>query len=185
MQRAAGGSAEPGMSRRYRMRQKLVARGDDYYIENALGQRVYFIDNKSFRVWEHLAFKDMQGNELIALQERVLPIKDIYGIYRHGEVLATVKKTLIAPQCQRFDIHIAGGENLEAQGKILEYEYEIREGSRKVADVSKQWFRGGDSYGVDIVPGIDEILLLACTVVIDMMAEGTERVHTHIQPPGG
>jgi uncharacterized protein YxjI len=83
----------PGAGGRYRMRQKLLAFGDDYYIENALGQRVYFVDGKAFRLREHLAFKDMQGNELAAIQERVLPTKDTYSVYRHGQALATLKKS--------------------------------------------------------------------------------------------
>lgn len=158
---------------RYLMRQKLLAFGNDYYIENAMGQRVYFVDGKAFRLREHLAFKDMHGNELVAIQERVLPIKDTYSIYRRGQVLATVKKALIAPFRQRFDIHVAGGDTLEAQGNILEHEYEIHDGQSRVAEVSKKWFRVADTYGVDIAPDADEILLLACTAIIDMMtAEG-------------
>ncbi len=165
----------PGAGRggRYLMRQKLLALGDDYYIENALGQRVYFVDGKAFRLREHLTFKDLYGNELVSIQERVLPIKDTYSIYRQGQVLATVKKALIAPFRQRFDIHVAGGDTLEAQGNILEHEYEIHDGRNQVAEISKKWFRVADTYGVDIAPGADDILILACTAVIDMMtAEG-------------
>lgn len=170
-QRRTGEPVEPGGGGRYRMRQKLVACGDDYWIENAQGQRVYFVDGKAFRLREHLAFQDMQGNELAAIQERVLPIKDTYSIYRHGQVFATVKKALIEPLRQRFDIHVAGGENLEAQGNILDHEYEIHNGHRRVAEVSKKWFRVADAYGVDIASGVDDVLILACTVVIDMMTD--------------
>jgi uncharacterized protein YxjI len=158
-------------SHRYRMRQKLVAFGDDYWIENGLGQRAYFVDGKAFRLREHLAFKDMQGNELAAIQEKVMHIKDTYSIYRHGNVLATVKKALITPLRQRFDIHVAGAQNMEAQGNILDHEYEIHEGRNKVAEVSKKWFRVADTYGVDIAPGADDVLILAITVVIDMMTD--------------
>ncbi len=156
---------------RYRMRQKLVAFGDDYWIENALGQRVFFVDGKAFRLREHLGFKDMQGNELAAIQEKVMRIKDTYSIYRKGNVLATVKKALITPLRQRFDVHVAGGENMEVEGNILDHEYEIHEGRNKRAEVSKKWFRVADTYGVDIVPGADDILILAITVVIDMMVD--------------
>jgi len=38
------------------MRQKLVSFGDDYWIENAQGSRVFFVDGKAFRVREHLGF---------------------------------------------------------------------------------------------------------------------------------
>jgi uncharacterized protein YxjI len=57
--------------------------------------------------------------------------------------------------------------NMEAQGTIVDHEYEIHEGRRKVAQGSKKWFRVANSYGVDIVPGADDILVLAMTVVID------------------
>jgi uncharacterized protein YxjI len=166
---------EPGQrgegSHRYRMRQKLVSFGDDYWIENALGQRVFFVDGKAFRLREHLGFKDMQGNELAAIQEKVMRIKDTYSIYRKGNVLATVKEALITPLRQRFDVHVAGGENMEVEGNILDHEYEIHEGRHKRAEVSKKWFRVADTYGVDIVPGADDILILAITVVIDMMID--------------
>jgi uncharacterized protein YxjI len=158
-------------SHRYRMRQKLVSFGDDYWIENALGQRVFFVDGKAFRLREHLGFKDMQGNELAAIQEKVMHIKDTYSIYRSGNVLATVKKALITPLRQRFDVHVAGAENMEVQGNILDHEYEIHEGRKRVGEVSKKWFRVADTYGVDIVPGADDILILAITVVIDMMVD--------------
>jgi uncharacterized protein YxjI len=160
-----------GASERYRMQQKLVSFGDDYWIENALGQRVFFVDGKAFRLREHLGFQDIQGNELAAIQEKVMHIKDTYSIYRNGNVLATVKKSLITPLRQRFDVHVAGGENMEVEGNILDHEYEINEGHKRMAEVSKKWFRVADTYGVDIVPGSDDILILAVTVVIDMMID--------------
>ncbi|HEV2662007.1 MAG TPA: LURP-one-related family protein [Ktedonobacteraceae bacterium] len=95
------------------------------------------------------------------------------SIYRKENVLATVKKALIMPIHQRFDVHVAGGEHMEVQGNIVDHEYEIYEGRNKRAVVSKKWFRVADTYGVDIVPGADDIFIFAITVVIDMMvAEG-------------
>jgi uncharacterized protein YxjI len=156
---------------RYRMRQKLVSFGDDYWIENALGQRVFFVDGKAFRLREHLGFKDMHGTELLAIQEKVMHIKDTYSLYRKGTVFATIKKTLITPLHQRFDVHVAGAENIEVEGNIVDHEYEIYEGRKFMAEVSKKWFHVVDTYGVDIVHGANDILILAITVVIDMMID--------------
>ena len=164
-----GAQAEGGG--RYRMRQKLVSFGDDYWIENAHGQRVYFVDGKAFRLREHLAFKDLRGNELAAIQEKVMHIKDTYSIYRKGNVFATVKKTLVTPLRQRFDVHVAGAENMEVEGNILNHEYEIHEGRKLMAEVSKKWFHEADTYGVDVVPGANDILILAITVIVDMMID--------------
>jgi uncharacterized protein YxjI len=105
-------------SHRYRMLQKLVAFGNNYWIENALGSRAFFVDGKAFSLREHLGFQDTKGNELAAIQEKVMHIKYVYSIYRKGNVLTTVKKTLITPLRQRFDVHVAGDENMEAEGNI-------------------------------------------------------------------
>ena len=156
---------------RYRMRQKLVSSGDDYWIENVLGQRVFFVDGKAFRLREHLGFKDIQGNELLAIQEKVMHIKNTYSLYRKGNVFATVKKALITPLHQRFDVHVAGAENMEVEGNIVDYEYEIHEGHKLMARVSKKWFNVADTFGVDIVQGANDILILAITVIIDIMID--------------
>ena len=55
------------------------------------------------------------------------------------------------------------------QGNVLDHEYEIEEDGRKVAEVSKNWFRVRDTYGVEIDPGQNDILVLAVAVAIDAM----------------
>jgi uncharacterized protein YxjI len=59
--------ARGGGGGHYRMRQKLVSFGDDDWIENALGSRVYFVDGKAYHLREHLGIQDMKGNELAAI----------------------------------------------------------------------------------------------------------------------
>jgi len=44
-----------------------------------------------------------------------------------------------------------------------------------VAEVSKRWFSWSDTYGVDISDGEDDVLLLASTVVIDMVCHGDDK----------
>ena len=59
--------------------------------------------------------------------------------------------------------------DLEVQGNIVDREYEIEAERRKVAEVSKKWFRVRDSHGVEIDPDRD-VPLLAVTVEVDPMA---------------
>ena len=56
------------------------------------------------------------------------------------------------------------------QTAILDHEYSIGEGRDKVAKISKKWFRIRDSYGVEIEPDQDTIIILTVTVCIDQMA---------------
>ena len=61
---------------RFVMRERLLAIGDDSYIENAAGLRAYWVDGKALRVRETLIFKDLQGNEIYKIQERKARIRD-------------------------------------------------------------------------------------------------------------
>jgi uncharacterized protein YxjI len=87
-----------------------------------------------------------------------------------GKTVAMVKKALISPLRDRWVVKIRDGEDLKVQGNILDHEYTIGEGRRKVAEVSKKWFRLTDTYGVEVAPDQEDVLILAVTVAIDMMA---------------
>ena len=155
----------------YRVRQKLVAIGDDFWIENDRGERVYKVDGKALRLRKTLVFEDAAGNELCKIQERMLRIKDSMEIEGpDGRRLAMVKKALIAPLRDRWAVSVADGPDLDVQGNLLDYEYTIGEGRDKIAEVSKKWFRVADTYGVEIEPGQNDVLILAVAVALDLMA---------------
>lgn len=156
---------------RYQMRQKMVSIGQDFWIENDQGQKVFKVDGKALRVRDTLKFEDASGNELCKIQERMLRVKDSMEIEGPGgERLAMVKKALITPLRDRWVVKIGDGPDLDVQGSILDHEYRIGEGRDKIAEISKKWFRIRDTYGVQIDPGQNDVLILAVTVAIDMMA---------------
>jgi len=160
-----------GGGTRYQMRQKMAAIGDDFWIENDQGQKVFKVDGKALRVRKTLVFEDAHGGELAKIQERMLRVKDSMEIEgSHGEQLAMVKKALVTPVRERWVVKIKGGPDLEVKGNILDHEYTIGEGRDKVAEVSKKWFRLRDSYGVAIDPGQEDVIILAVAVCIDEMA---------------
>ncbi len=159
------------MSTRYKIRQKLVSIGDDFWIENQDGKRVFKVDGKVFRIRKTLVFEDLNGNLLCKIKERLLTIKDTMEIEgADGKDIAVVKKALIAPLRDRWDVKVKDGEDLVVQGNILDHEYAVKQGRKKVAEVSKKWFRLTDTYGVEIDAGQNDILILAVAVAIDMMA---------------
>jgi uncharacterized protein YxjI len=160
-----------GGANRYQMVQNIVTIGDDFWIENARGEKVYKVDGKALRVRQTLLFEDRAGRELCKIQERMLRVKDSMEIEdANGRPVAMVKKALITPIRERWTVNLRGGPDLEIQGNILDHEYRIEHGRDRVAEVSKKWFRLRDSYGVEIDPGQDDILILAATVAVDMMA---------------
>jgi len=159
------------MSTRYKIRQKMFSIGDDFWIENQEGRRVFKVDGKALRLRKTLIFEDMNGNKLCQIQERWLPIRETMAIDGpDGEQIAVVKKALIAPLRDRWSVNVKNGPDLTVQGNILDHEYTIKEGRNKIAEVSKRWLSLTDTYGVEIDPGQNDILILAVAIAIDMMA---------------
>ena len=149
----------------------MIAIGDDFWIENQQGDRVFKVDGKALRIRNTLVFEDMEGRELCKIQERMLRIKDTMEIENpNGERVALVQKALIAPLRDRWVVKIGDAPDLDVQGNILDHAYTIQAGRNKIAEVSKRWFRLADVYGVEIEPGQNDVLILAVTVAIDMMA---------------
>jgi uncharacterized protein YxjI len=155
---------------RYQMRQKLASFGDDFWIENDRGARVFKVNGKMMRVRGTLDFEDTGGTVKAQIQERMLRVKDSMAIEDgHGHKAAEVKRALITPIRERWVVKFADGPDLEVQGDLLAHEYRIGDGKQKVAKVSKKWFRIRDSYGVQIEPGQNDAVILAVTVAIDAM----------------
>lgn len=158
------------MSNRYKIRQKLISIGDDFWIENAKGQKVFKVDGKALRLRKTLEFEDVNGRKLAQIKERILAIKDTMVIEdANGRDIATVKKALISPLRDKWNVNVKGGKDLTVQGNILDLEYDIKQGRRKVAEVSKKWFTITDTYGVEIAEGQNDILILAIAIAVDMM----------------
>jgi uncharacterized protein YxjI len=154
---------------RYRMQEKLIAIGDDFWIENEAGQRAFKVNGKAIRVRDTLVLETPNGEELVSIQAKMLNVRDTMNIERGGRKVASVKKALVSPLRDRFSIDVEDGDDMEAKGNIVDHEYKIERKGDQVAEVSRRWFRVRDSYGVEIAPGQDDALMLAITVCIDQM----------------
>jgi uncharacterized protein YxjI len=157
---------------KYRMREKVFAIGDDFWIENDEGERAFKVDGKALRIRQTFVLEDPSGAELFSIQEKKLSVRDKMEIERDGHTVATVKKALVSPLRDRFSIDVEGGEDLEAHGNVVDHEYKIERGGDQVAEVSKRWFRARETYGIEIAPGQDDALILAVTVCVDQMRRG-------------
>ena len=154
----------------YQMREKMFSIGDDYWIENSRGERVFKVDGKALRIRETLILEDPDGDELCKIQEKKMRVRDTMEIERGDDVVATVKKAMISPLRQRYSVDVRGGDDLDVHGNIVDHEYTVERGGDKVAEVSKRWLRMRDTYAIEIAPGEDDALILACTVCIDQMS---------------
>ena len=152
---------------RYIMRERILSWGDDFTIKDADGRNAYYVDGKVFSFGDKLSFNDMAGNELARIEQKLLSFGPQYEIVRGGQTVAVVKKHLFTLFRARFSVDVPGPDDLEATGNFLDHEYTFRRGDRVVATVSKTWLSLADTYGIDIEPGEDDVLILASAVVVD------------------
>jgi uncharacterized protein YxjI len=152
------------------MRSDLMTIGDDYWIEDDSGRKVYHVDGKAMRMRDTWVLEDANGREMATIRERKLTLRDKFRIERDGKTLATVRRA--AGWGDRFAVEVEDGKDLKAHGRLLEHEYKIERDGQLVAKVSKKWFRIRDSYGIAIEGGEDEGLILASVVAIDALGPG-------------
>lgn len=157
---------------RYIMKERLLAFATDFYIENSAGLRCYWVDGKALRVRETLLFREPNGVELYKVQQRKVRLRDTMKIEDpSGHTVATVKKHLITPIHQRFDIRFETEQEMHAKGNILAHEYKITREGHEIAHISKKWVRIRDTYAVQVTEGANVPLVLAITSAIDTMAD--------------
>jgi uncharacterized protein YxjI len=164
-----GRSSGETSDKHYTMRQDLVAIGDDYWIENEQGEKVYKVDGKVLHLHKTFYIKDANGKELAKLK-KLIAVKDKMEITKpDGGQLALVTKDLFTPLKEHFVINIMNGPELEVHGNIIDHEYKISDGQNIIADVSKALLKVRDSYSIIIKPGQDDFIILAVVVCVDAM----------------
>jgi uncharacterized protein YxjI len=156
---------------RYIIREKLLTFGQDSTIKDEKGRPVFDVDGKALSLLNTLVVRDMEKNKVVTIKQKLPSITPTYEIKREGQESAEISKKLISPFVDRFTVDIAGPDDLHIKGSMSEHEYTISSKDQVVATVSKGWFKELESYGVDIAPGQDDVLILACVLVLELIED--------------
>jgi uncharacterized protein YxjI len=163
---------------RYVMKQKLWAFGDDFAIKDEAGNDRFYVDGKAISLRQTLAFQDADGRELAVIRKRLLAWGPTFDIEAGGRTVAVVKQKLFTLFKYKFTVDEMATPDpvdLEVEGDFFDHEYRFARDGRPVAEVSKRWFGLRDTYGVDVADGEDDVLVLACAVVIDLATEKKDK----------
>ncbi|MEV0317396.1 LURP-one-related/scramblase family protein [Streptomyces sp. NPDC050658] len=154
------------------VRDRLLGIGDDYWIEDDQGRKVFLVDGKAMRLRDTFELKDMQGRVLIDIRAKMLALRDTMVIERDDAPLATVKRKRLSLLRNHYRVTLVDGTELDVSGKILDREFAVEYDGELLADISRRWFRVRDTYGLHVVrEDADPALLLAVTVCVIRLAE--------------
>lgn len=159
---------------RYMIREQFFRLGEDSTITDEAGQPVYEVDGKVLTLHHTLVIRDTTGREVAKVQKQLIALRPTYEITRDGQEQAEVRKKFFTPFGDRFTIDVPGPDDYEMKGSLLDHDFTISRHGQVAATVSKAWISLTDTYGVDIAPGQDDLLLLTGVLALDL-AEDEER----------
>lgn len=155
---------------RYLVRERIFGIGDDYWIDDEHGRHAFLVDGKALRVRQTFELKDVQGEVVAVIRKKMISLWETMRVERDGRTLATVRKKRFTPLRDRFRARLTDGGTLSVHGNVLDKEYDIESGGRRLARISRKWFRVRDTYAVDVrQPDADVPLLLSLAVCIDAL----------------
>ncbi|WP_155056289.1 LURP-one-related/scramblase family protein [Streptomyces blattellae] len=157
---------------RFLVRDRLLGFGDDYWIEDEHGNKVYLVDGKAMRLRDTFELKDTQGRVLIDIHQKMLALRDTMVIERDGAPLARIRRKRLSLLRNHYQVSLVDGTGLDVSGKILDREFAVEYDSELLAVISRRWLHIRDTYGVDVVrDDADPALLIAVTVCVIHLAE--------------
>ncbi|MEU4110276.1 LURP-one-related/scramblase family protein [Streptomyces sp. NPDC048208] len=157
---------------RFLVRDRLLGIGDDYWIEDESGRKVFLVDGKAMRLRDTFELKDTAGNVLIDIHKKMFALRDTMSIQRDGEDLATVRRKRLSLLRNHYRVHLVDGTELDVGGKILDREFAVEYEGELLAVISRRLLTVRDTYGVDVVrEDADPTLLIAVAVCVIHLAE--------------
>ncbi|GGY19277.1 hypothetical protein GCM10010384_26990 [Streptomyces djakartensis] len=154
------------------MYDRLLGIGDDYWIEDERGTKVFLVDGKALRLRDTWELKDLQGRVLVDIHQKMLALRDTMVLQRGGEPLATIRRKRLSLLRNHYRVSLADGNELDVSGKILDREFAVEYEGELLAVISRRWLTVRDTYGVDVVrEDADPALLIAVAVCVIHLAE--------------
>ena len=153
---------------RYQLKEKVWSWTDAYRILDATGHEALSVHGKFFSWGKDLTVLDAHGNEVARIKQKLMSLLPRFQLYRNEQMFAEIIKEFSWFK-SKFTLDVPGPNDYEISGDFWDYEYEFKRRGRVVASVSKAFWAWGDTYGVDIINGEDDISILSTVVVIDLV----------------
>ncbi|MFG2875318.1 LURP-one-related/scramblase family protein [Streptomyces sp. NPDC048337] len=157
---------------KYLVRDKLLAIGDDYWIEDEDGRHAFLVDGKALRIRDTLELKDPDGRILITLREKLFGFRDAMTLERDERRLAVIRRKRLSLLRNHYRVTLVEGTELDVSGRILDREFKVEYEGELLALISRRWYRIRETYAVDVIrEDADAALLIAVAVCVIRMAE--------------
>lgn len=148
---------------KFYIREKLVSLHNKYFIYDENDEQVYELESKYISIGAKTSLKDMDGNELVYVEQEVLHFMPQYNIYINEEFIGKVIK--------RFKLISNDYEVLElgytVEGNFLGSSYVVKNSDDEIiANVSRKVVSIGDKYHLEILDEENYLRILGVLIAI-------------------
>ena len=150
------------------VKQKLFSWKEQFTVKNEAEEDCYFVEGDAIVVGgKKLHIKDMYGNEIAMIKQKLLSFRPKFFVFMNGEQVAEIVKKFSLLKSK----YVIEGPGWEVKGSILDHDYTITDRGEEIVRLHKAWLSWGDSYELDISDRADETMALAVVLAIDCVLE--------------
>lgn len=145
------------------IKQRVFSWTDTYDVYDENGSVKYFVKAEFLTLGHRLHVYDESRNEVGVIRQKLMTLLPAFEIETGGVVRGRIEKqfTLFRP---KYEVNFNGWR---AEGDFLGWDYDVYSGCSAVIHISRQLFRWGDTYVIDILNPEDELMGLLLVIAID------------------
>lgn len=147
------------------IRQKALSWRGRFFVRDADGKDRYYAEGDTTAIGQRIRVFDMDGCEVISIQQKRGMLTTEYLISRYDEQVAVIQQTYswFRP---RYEV---SGLDWVATGSLLEHRYVISKRGQTLATIRRKWLTWGDSYELDVEDEQNVAGALAVLLTIDFV----------------
>ncbi len=145
------------------IKQRVFSWSDSYDIYDEAGNTKYFVKAEIFSFGHQLHVYDAYQNDIGFIRQKLFSFMPTFEIEMNGILKGQVKKefSFLRP---RYNVDFNGWY---VEGDFLGWEYDVRKGGNIIAHISKELFRWGDTYVINVKEAADELMAMMLVIAID------------------
>jgi len=151
---------------RYKIPGKFWGFGNNTYILNDSGVRVYYVHGPTFSWRYKVSIEDLNGRDLAFICRKPWSLRAHFLLHREGKQFAEMTRQFTWFR-KHFVLHVPGVCEYTIEGSAWDRSFTVRRGGRNVASATLPLLARPYACEVEIEDGEDAVAILAsCLIVI-------------------
>lgn len=145
------------------IKQRVFSWTDTYDVYDENENARYFVKAEFFTLGHQIHVYDQNGQEVGSIHQRLFTFLPAFEARIGGRDAGTIQKQLSFFK-PKYEIDYNGWR---VEGDFLGWDYDVLEGCRAIAHISKELLHWGDTYVIEFDRPEDELLCLLLVIAID------------------